>query len=95
MPSLRGRIALTLDHDLKRILDDLADAMGKPTTKVIAELLQELAPQLENTTKIVLMAKVGNNAGIKRVLGHMVGDAAASMMMATQGELPLAKKRTK
>jgi hypothetical protein len=93
MPSRKARLALTIPDDLKRILDDLGDAMGKPTSKVVTEVLQELAPQLEATARMVRLAQAGNKAGVKKVLAHMVGDAAAAMLTATQGELPLEKRK--
>jgi hypothetical protein len=91
MPSKSPRLALTIPDDLKQVLDDLGDAMGKPTSKVVTELLQELSPQLAATAKMVRLAQAGNRAGVKRVLAHMVGDAAAGLLTARQEELPLSK----
>lgn len=76
-------MALTVPHDLKIILDDLAEAMEKPTSKVVVELLQELSPQLRDTATMIRLAKAGNTAGVKKVLAHMVGDQAANLLAAS------------
>lgn len=87
MPSTRPRMALTLPDDVYAAVYDLADAMGKPATKVVTELLQEMVPQLQGLAKIARAGKAGNKAAAKRALQHMIGDGMAEIMMADQPEL--------
>ena len=93
MPSKRPRMALTLPDDLKTILDDLADAVGKPASKVVTELLQEMAPQLQGLAKIARATKAGNKAAAKRALIHTLGDGMAQLLMAQQDELFKGKRK--
>jgi len=96
MPSRLPRVALTLPEDLKAVLDDLAEAMEKPTARVIVELLREMAPTLQQTAKMIRLASAGNRAGVKRVLTHMVGDQMAQVITATQPDMfPPSKKGKK
>lgn len=87
MPSQRPRMALTLSEDVHAAIHDLADALGKPASKVVTELLQEMVPQLQGLTKITRAAKAGNKAAAKRALQHMVGDGMADLMQQQQPEL--------
>jgi hypothetical protein len=80
-------MALTLPEDVHAAIHDLADAVGKPASKVVTELLQEMVPQLVDLAKISRAARAGNNAAAKRALQHMLGDALAEAMTAQQPEL--------
>lgn len=87
MPSQKPRMALTLPEDVSRAVHDLADAIGKPASKVVTELLQEMVPQLQGLAKIARAGKAGNKAAAKRALAHMLGDTMAEMMTMQQPEL--------
>lgn len=87
MPSKRPRMALTLPEHVQAAVYDLADAMGKPASKVVTELLEEMVPQLQGLAKIARAAKQGNNAAAKRALQHMVGDGFAELVSMNQPEL--------
>lgn len=95
MPSVRRRLALTLPDDVERALFDLADALGKPATKVVTELLQEMVPQLQGLAKIARAGRAGNKAEAKRALQHMLGDTLAEVLTAEQPELFGKPKRKK
>jgi predicted DNA-binding protein len=95
MPTTKRRMALSLPQDLEAALVDLADAVGKPVATVAVELLTELVPQMEGLAKYARAAKAGNQAAAKRALVHMMGDAMAEVMTATQGELPLTDAKKK
>jgi predicted DNA-binding protein len=73
-------MALTLPDHVRDAVYDLADAVGKPASKVVAELLEEMVPQLEGLAKVARAAKSGNKAAAKRALTHMFGDAMAEHM---------------
>lgn len=87
MPTRKPRMALTLSESVNAAVHDLADAMGKPASKVVTELLEEMVPQLESLAKIARAAKSGNKAAAKKALQHMVGDAMADVLTTHQPEL--------
>lgn len=95
MPTLQRRMALTLPPDVEAAVFDLADALGKPASKVVTELLQECIPQLQGLAQLTRQAKAGNRAGLKQTLQHMVGDAAAALMASQQDDLFPKKKAKK
>ena len=87
MPSNRPRMALTLPDDVYEAVFGLADALGKPASKVVTELLQEMAPQLVDLAKIARASKAGNKAAAKQALRHMMGDAMAEAMTLAQPDM--------
>jgi DNA-binding GntR family transcriptional regulator len=87
MTTKRPRMALSLPDELHNAVYDLAHALGKPASKVVTELLQEMLPQLQGLTKIANAAKSGNKAAAKRALTHMVGDSMANLLQQEQPEL--------
>jgi hypothetical protein len=88
-------MALTLPDHVQAAVYELADAMGKPATKVVTELLEEMVPQLEGLAKVARAAKVGNKAAAKRALQHMMGDSMAEIVAHQQPELFGKRKASK
>lgn len=80
MPTLKPRIALTPSAELKAVLDDFADALGKPTSRAVCDLLEEMQQQLIDLTKIARHVRTGRKAAAKRALQHMVGNALAEQL---------------
>jgi hypothetical protein len=68
-------------------INDLAEAVGKPASRVVVELLTEMIPQLHGIAKMARAAKSGNKAAVKRALVHMVGDNMAEMMAMQQPDM--------
>lgn len=93
MPSRKPRLALTVPDELMEALTALGKAAGKPASAVTVDMLIETLPIIETTTKMLLQAKAGNRAGMKRTLAHLVGDQAAAMLLSMQTELPLKGKK--
>ena len=93
MPSRKPRLALTVPDELMEALTALGKATGKPASAVTVEMLMETLPVIVGTTKMIIQAKAGNKAGVKRTLTHMVGDQAAAMLLSMQTELPLKGKK--
>jgi hypothetical protein len=87
MATQRPRIAVTLNAETIAALHDLADAMGRPSATVASELLAEMAPQMHDLAKMVRLTKAGKATAAKRVLHHMIGDAAAELMTQTQPDM--------
>ena len=80
MPSRNPRLFLTLPPDVRAAVDDLADALGKPSSTVVTQLLEEMVPQLEGLAKIARASKAGNRAAAKRALQHMLGEGLAEAL---------------
>lgn len=80
-------MALTLPENVRNAVYDLADAVGKPASKVVTELLEEMVPQLEGLAKVARAAKSGNKAAAKRALTHMLGDGLAELMVQQQPDM--------
>ena len=80
MPSKQPRLPLTLSDELSAVLRDLAYETGKPMSKVVTDILQEMLPQLQDLVKLARFAKSGNKEGQRRVLRNMMGDALAEAM---------------
>lgn len=87
MTTKRPRMALSLPDEVHHAVYDLADALDKPASKVVTELLQEMLPQLQGLAKVARAAKAGNKAAAKRALVHMMGDSMAQLVAETQPEL--------
>jgi hypothetical protein len=80
-------MALTLPDELSTVLHDLGDATGKPASKVVSDLLQEMLPQLQGMAKIARAGKAGNRAAANHALREMLGDSLAHAMAVAQPEL--------
>ena len=87
MATSKPRMMITLDPETKAVLDDLAEAVGRPVATVVSSLLDEVRDQLSSTAAMTRAARAGNSKGVKQILTHMVGSAAAEMMTASQTEL--------
>ena len=92
MPSKHPRLALTVPAALKEALDDLAEAQGVPTAKVVVGLLSEMEPQIRDLAKYTRLVRAGEIKSAKRVLVHMFGDAMAEVI---QEQLPLSADKKK
>lgn len=80
MPTRKPRMALTLKPHVTAAIDDLANALQKPASTVVSNLLEEMVPQLEGMAKVARAAKSGNKVAAKRALQHMFGDAFAEVL---------------
>lgn len=87
MPTRKPRMALTLPEHVNAAVHDLADALGKPATKVVTQILEEMVPQLQSLATIARAGRAGNRAAAKRALQHMMGDQLAKVLSAQQPEL--------
>jgi predicted transcriptional regulator len=93
VPTKRHRIALTPSDELNATLLRLAEAMDKPVSRTITDLLDELRPQLDGLTKLMQHAKAGNKAGAKKALMNMVGDTLG-ILLTDQLELPTKRRKS-
>jgi len=92
MPSKNPRLALTVPPSLKEALDDLAQAQGVPTAKVVVSLLAEMETQIRDLAKYARLVRAGESDAANRALRHLLGNAMAEVM---QIQLPLAPEKKK
>ena len=93
MPTRKPRVAIALDDAVLASIRNLAHASGKPVASVIADLLTEMTPQLDDIAKMMRLTKAGKGAAARKVLQRMYGDSVARALTATQPELFEGKKK--
>lgn len=57
MPTQKPRINLTLDDDMNKLFDELAELTGKPKATFIRDILEEMAPVLKDMRNGLAHAK--------------------------------------
>ena len=62
MPSQKPRINLTLDNELKDVLSDLSELMGKPQATIITDFLIEMYPALVGLRDALIDVRDKKNA---------------------------------
>lgn len=95
MPTKLPRLQITISDHVRDSLNALSDAVDKPAASIVAQLLEEMVPQLDGLTKIARASKAGNKAAAKRALVHMMGQGMADVLSSHQRELELASKGKK
>lgn len=95
MPTTKPRLAITLTEDTRAAVADLADALGKPESSVVSELLTEMAPQLRDLAKLQRAVASGRKSAAKQAMRDLMGTAMAEVMSVAQPELFEQKKRAK
>jgi hypothetical protein len=73
MPSQKPRIALTVDNDLNKLLEDLSILMKKPKSTIITDLLVDVTPMLTDLRDALQLAE--QKKDIKPVLARMTASA--------------------
>jgi hypothetical protein len=73
MPSQKPRIALTVDNDLNKLLEDLSVLMKKPKSTIITDLLVDVTPMLKDLKEALELAE--EKKDIKPVLARMTAKA--------------------
>lgn len=91
------RIALTVQPETKKILDEYAEALGVTTTTAINSVLNETAPVLAELTAALRAAKQAPAAGLrqaKEMLDRAAHDALQTEMP-LDSQTPPKRKRAK
>jgi hypothetical protein len=73
MPSQKPRIALTVDNDLNKLLEDLSLLMKKPKSTIVTDLLVDVTPMLKDLKEALELAE--QKKDIKPVLARMTAKA--------------------
>ncbi|WP_350562880.1 hypothetical protein [Psychrobacter sp. CAL346-MNA-CIBAN-0220] len=69
MPTKKRRVALTVDDDLNKLLEDLSVLMKKPKSSIITELLVDVTPMLIDLKNALELAE--QKKDIKSTLARM------------------------
>jgi len=80
-------MALSLAEDTRAAVAELAAAMGKPPATVVADLLNDMVPQLLEFAKFARAIQSGNLDAGKRALRHIFGSEMAGIMKELQPDL--------
>lgn len=87
------RVMVSLSPDIHGIVERYAKAIGQPTARVIADLVKEVAPQLEFTASICEDAKSGRLDQAVENLSKLASDLVMkSKETQKQIELPFVKQ---
>ncbi len=73
MPTKKRRVALTVDDDLNKLLEDLSVLMKKPKSTIITDLLVDVTPMLTDLRDALQLAE--QKKDIKPVLARMTATA--------------------
>lgn len=92
---LKPRMALSLADDTRAAIAELAAAMGKPPATVVADLLNDMVPQLLDFAKFARAIQSGNLDAGKRALRHIFGNELARTMNELQPDMFKGSKRRK
>lgn len=73
VPTKKRRVALTVDDDLNKLLEDLSVLMKKPKSTIITDLLVDVTPMLTDLRDALQLAE--QKKDIKPVLARMTASA--------------------
>lgn len=76
MPSQKKRINLTVDDDMNKLLDDLAELTETPKARLIMNFLREAEPALKTMRKALITAQKSRDK-IPFALAELASDANA------------------
>jgi hypothetical protein len=85
----KPRMGIYLESDIKSIYDETADLMGIPTSRFIAQLLNESAPSIKAMQvplKTALSSKKEALAGISTLLDDLKDQATEHQMEILKGK---------
>lgn len=91
MPSVKKRLALTLDDDLASALEDFAKVSGTSKASFIVSILRESMPLIQGMTKAFKMAKKSPADALHVMQEQML----QTQIKVAQGSLDLEKKEHK
>ena len=79
MPSKSKRLPLTLDPELGKLIEDIAELRGIKQTRVVTEILEETRPQLEIIRDALRSIKNNEAVSLDQVLSKMLGDSFSNL----------------
>ena len=85
MPAKSKRLPLTLDPELGKLIEDIAELRGIKQTRVVTEILEESRPQLEIIRDALKTIKNNESVSLDQVLSKMLGDSFGNLSEAFKG----------
>lgn len=75
MPTKKKRLPLTLDEELGRLIEDVAELRGIKQTRLVTEILEQCRPQLETIRDALNAVKNNQNPDPAAILTKLLGDS--------------------
>ena len=75
MPAKSKRLPLTLNPELGKLIEDIAELRGIKQTRVVTEILEECQPQLETIRDALNSIKNSENPDPSAILTKFLGDS--------------------
>lgn len=85
MPAKSKRLPLTLDPELGKLIEDIAELRGIKQTRVVTEILEESRPQLEVVRDALKAIKNNEAVSLDQVLSKMLGDSFENLSEVFKG----------
>lgn len=85
MPAKSKRLPLTLDPELGKLIEDIAELRGIKQTRVVTEILEESRPQLEVVRDALKAIKNNEAVSLDQVLSKMLGSSFENLSEAFKG----------
>ena len=85
MATKSKRLPLTLDPELGKLIEDIAELRGIKQTRVVTEILEESRPQLEVVRDALKAIKNNEAVSLDQVLSKMLGDSFENLSEAFKG----------
>jgi hypothetical protein len=85
MPAKSKRLPLTLDPELGKLIEEIADLRGIKQTRVVTEILEESRPQLEVVRDALKAIKNNEAVSLDQVLSKMLGNSFENLSHAFKG----------
>lgn len=79
MSSKSKRLPLTLDPELGKLIEDIAELRGIKQTRVVTDILEECKPQLQTIRDALYAIKNNEKADVNSILTKMLGDSFQNM----------------
>lgn len=85
MPTKSKRLPLTLDPELGKLIEDIAELRGIKQTRVVTELLEECRPQLETIRDALSSIKNNETPDVNAIFTKLMGDSFKNLSDAFKG----------
>lgn len=85
MPTKSKRLPLTLDPELGKLIEEVAELRGIKQTRVVTELLEECRPQLETIRDALSSIKNNESPDMNAIFSKLMGDSFKNLSDAFKG----------
>lgn len=85
MPTKSKRLPLTLDPELGKLIEEVAELRGIKQTRVVTEILEECRPQLETIRDALFSIKNNETPDINAIFSKLMGESFKNLSDAFKG----------